>query len=66
MTGKGGVGKTTLAAAVARHLAAHHDVVAVDADPDMNLARTLGVAEPRPITEERELIQERVGDSGGL
>ncbi|MFB6109857.1 MAG: AAA family ATPase [Halodesulfurarchaeum sp.] len=66
ITGKGGVGKTTLAAAVARHLAAHHDVVALDADPDMNLAQTLGVTEPRPITRERELIQERAGNSGGL
>ncbi|MFW6004317.1 MAG: ArsA-related P-loop ATPase, partial [Halodesulfurarchaeum sp.] len=64
VTGKGGVGKTTLSAAIASHLAAHRDVVAVDADPDMNLAGTLGVAEPPPITTERELIEERAGGSG--
>lgn len=64
VTGKGGVGKTTLSAAIASHLAAHRDVVAVDADPDMNLAGNLGVAEPPPITAERELIEERAGGSG--
>lgn len=62
--GKGGVGKSTLSAAIARHLAADHDVVAVDADPDMNLARTLGVAEPPAVTEQRELVEERAGRDG--
>lgn len=65
VTGKGGVGKSTLSAAIARHLAAHHELVAVDADPDMNLASTLGVDEPAPVTEQKELIEERAG-SGGL
>jgi CO dehydrogenase maturation factor len=64
VTGKGGVGKTTLSAAIARHLAAHLAVVAVDADPDMNLAGALGVDAPPPITEERELIEERAGGAG--
>ncbi|MDZ7850144.1 MAG: ArsA-related P-loop ATPase [Halodesulfurarchaeum sp.] len=66
VTGKGGVGKTTLSAAIASHLAAHRAVVAVDADPDMNLAGILGVEEPPPppITTERELIEERAGGSG--
>jgi CO dehydrogenase maturation factor len=63
IVGKGGVGKTTLAAALARRQAAlGRPVVAVDADPDGNLASALGVAEdavPRPIAQMRELILER-------
>jgi CO dehydrogenase maturation factor len=63
IVGKGGVGKTTLAAALARRLAAlRRPVVAVDADPDGNLASALGVAEdaaPQPIAQMRELILER-------
>lgn len=66
VTGKGGVGKTTLSAAIARRLAAEHEVIAIDADPDMNLASTLGVAEPDPITEQQALIEERAGSGGGL
>ena len=63
IVGKGGVGKTTLSAVLARRLAAlGRPVVAVDADPDGNLASALGVAEggfPQPIAEMRELILER-------
>jgi len=65
IVGKGGVGKTTLAAALARRLAAlGRPVVAVDADPDGNLASALGVPEdqlPKPIAQMRELILERTG-----
>ena len=63
IVGKGGVGKTTLAAALARWLAAlGRPVVAVDADPDGNLAAALGVSEehlPQPIAQMRELILKR-------
>ena len=71
IVGKGGVGKTTLAAALARRLAvAGRSVVAVDADPDGNLGAALGVAEvdtPEPIAGMRELILDRTDakDSGG-
>jgi len=71
IVGKGGVGKTTLAAVLARRLAAlGQPVVAVDADPDGNLASALGVSEegiPRPIAQMRDLILERTGarDGGG-
>jgi len=73
IVGKGGVGKTTLAAALARRLAAlARPVIAVDADPDGNLASALGVpveALPQPIAHMRELVLERTGardDGAGL
>ena len=65
IVGKGGVGKTTLAAALARHLAAAgQPVIAVDADPDGNLAAALGRLReriPTPIAQMRDLILERTG-----
>jgi len=65
IVGKGGAGKTTLAAALARRLAASgRSVVAVDADPDGNLASALGIAEgsvPQPIAQMRDLVLERTG-----
>lgn len=64
VTGKGGVGKTTVAALLARCWRdAGHEVVAVDADPDANLAGTLGYrgAEITPLVKLKELIEERVG-----
>lgn len=67
VTGKGGTGKTTLAATLALLLAEQGmRVLAVDADPDANLAGALGVsseqaAEITPVSELRELIAERTG-----
>jgi CO dehydrogenase maturation factor len=64
ITGKGGVGKSTVAAMLARcwrDLGWH--VLAVDADPDANLAGTLGYrgAEITPLAQLRALIEQRVG-----
>ncbi len=63
IVGKGGVGKTTLSAALAKRLILRqHPVVAVDADPDGNLASALGLPSdllPEPIADMRDLILER-------
>jgi CO dehydrogenase maturation factor len=64
VTGKGGVGKTTVAASLARALRdLGHEVVAVDADPDTNLAGCLGYRGPEiaPLTQWKALVNERVG-----
>lgn len=65
IAGKGGVGKTTLAAAMA-WLFAQEDkkVLAIDADPAPNLALALGIERHEdivPIIEMKELIKERTG-----
>jgi len=63
VAGKGGAGKTTLVAALACWLARlGRPVVAVDADPDGNLASALGVSPqetPEPIAHMRDLILQR-------
>ena len=65
ISGKGGVGKTTLSAMLAAALSARgRRVIAVDADPDANLAAALGVPperQPAPLAEMRDLIAERTG-----
>jgi CO dehydrogenase maturation factor len=73
ITGKGGVGKTTLSAVLARLYAAEgRKVIAVDADPDANLGPALGFSEDEasavtPIADMKELIEERTGaPSGGM
>lgn len=71
ISGKGGVGKTTLAALLAQAYAdAGRDVLAVDADPAPCLAGALGFpaalrANLQPIAEMDELIEERTGAKPG-
>ena len=69
VTGKGGVGKSTIVALMARILRdSGKKVLAIDADPDMNLATILGVPESytiTPIIELKELIAERTGTEVG-
>ena len=56
VAGKGGIGKTTLSAILVRTLKELGDgpVLAVDADPNSNLAEALGVDAGRPLAEIRE------------
>ncbi|MGD2103905.1 MAG: ArsA-related P-loop ATPase [Anaerolineae bacterium] len=71
VSGKGGVGKTTLSALFA-HLYAERgrDVTVIDADPVGGLAQALGfpdelVAKVKPISEMEDLIYERTGARPG-
>ena len=67
VSGKGGVGKTTLAAVLARLYASDGKyVLAADVDPDANLGSALGFSKEElekliPISEMDELIAERTG-----
>ena len=69
VTGKGGVGKTTLSSGLALLFAGEgRQVIAIDADPDANLAATLGFPEPGkivPLIEMEDLIAERTGAQKG-
>ena len=71
VSGKGGVGKTTLASALARLWAEEgRRVIAIDADPDANLAIALGADEQTaaactPLSEMDDLIEERTGARPG-
>ena len=66
ITGKGGVGKTTLASTLAVILSKKYKVYAIDADPDMNLAGSLGIHKPiTPISKMKDLIKERTGAEPG-
>jgi len=65
VSGKGGVGKSTVAASIALILAQRGvRVLALDADPDANLAASLGIPKTvkiTPISKEIALIEERTG-----
>lgn len=67
ITGKGGVGKTTLASTLARLYAAEgRQVLAADVDPDANLGLALGFSPEEvnsiiPISKMRTLVEERTG-----
>jgi len=67
VTGKGGVGKTTLSSTLARLYADEgRTVLAADVDPDANLGLALGLSEEEvnaitPISRMRDLVEERTG-----
>lgn len=69
ISGKGGVGKTLLASIISKIFAeSGYSVTAIDADPNANLAATLGFPNPEeiiPISEMSDLIEERTGARPG-
>jgi CO dehydrogenase maturation factor len=69
VSGKGGVGKTTFASLMIRTLNEQGKrVLAIDADPDANLAAGLGIADSDkivPIAEMEDLVLERTGAQPG-
>jgi CO dehydrogenase maturation factor len=69
VSGKGGVGKTTFCAVLARLLSSQGmRVFAIDADPDANLAAAVGVpqgTEIVPLARMRDLIRERTETGSG-
>jgi CO dehydrogenase maturation factor len=69
ISGKGGVGKTTFAALLIRTFNAQGKrVLAIDADPDANLASGLGIKDADkivPISEMKGLVCERTGAQPG-
>jgi len=71
IAGKGGVGKTTITAALSLAFAKKNKkVIAIDADPDSNLLSALGVPKTTrekvtPLSEMYNLIEERTGARPG-
>ncbi len=69
ISGKGGVGKTTIMALLANEFKKNgKDVLVIDADPSPHMAETLGVEHPediRPIADMTKLLVERSGKTEG-
>ncbi|NIQ38101.1 MAG: AAA family ATPase [Proteobacteria bacterium] len=71
ISGKGGVGKTTLAGVMARLLAEEgRKVLAIDADMDANLASALGIPKEAlsgliPLAQRTDLVEERTASKKG-
>lgn len=69
VTGKGGVGKTTISALLASALqTGGKRVIAIDVDPDSNLLACMGYPCPEsvpPLVELKDLIEERTGAKPG-
>jgi CO dehydrogenase maturation factor len=67
VTGKGGVGKTTLTAMLARRMSRRgYRVLALDADPQMNLPYALGMEPAQasrltPLSENTDYLEEKTG-----
>ncbi|MEG0997585.1 MAG: P-loop NTPase [Clostridiales bacterium] len=72
VSGKGGVGKTTLSANLAFRMKDRgYQVFAIDADPDLSLGTVLGIPEEeinklQPIVEMRQMITDRTQGDGSF
>ena len=66
IAGKGGAGKTTLAGGLALFFSRKTNVIAVDSDPSMNLHAALGMENPRPVSELKDLIKDRTVVAEGI
>ncbi len=72
VSGKGGVGKTTISAGLIKYfLSKGYKVFAVDADPDVSLGTVLGIDDDsvdglKPIVEMREVISKKSGGGGAF
>ncbi len=71
VSGKGGVGKTTLSALLCELFAREGKVLAIDADPDANLGMALGFSDDAlqtltAISEDKQLLKERTGAEPGI
>ena len=68
LAGKGGTGKTTIAALLIRHLIEEHSgsILAIDADPSSNLNMVLGMDVEQTVGDIREGMLDMVQSSGAL
>jgi CO dehydrogenase maturation factor len=58
ISGKGGVGKTVVAAYLIKRFSQQGTVLAIDADPDSNLAQALGVPIGKTVSEIRDIVSD--------
>lgn len=69
ISGKGGVGKTTIMALLAHHLKkTYSEVLVIDADPSPHMAQTLGIENSERITaiaDMKDLLRDRSGKTDG-
>ena len=68
ISGKGGVGKTTIMALLATQLSGSKEVLVIDADPSPHMAQTLGfpnIETITPIADMKKMIAERSGKTEG-